>query len=347
MRALKTLLIILLAVVALAAVLGLVGPQHSSVSRTVVIHAKAPMVFAHANSLQHIQDWIPWSRKDTNMEVNYSSEIGELGQKSTWSGNAAVGKGSQEITTLVPDKTVELKLTFIEPIAAGAVANLDLEAMGDSTRATWTYFGENGFFRRIYFMFNDVDKMIGPDFQDGLLQLKALSETDALNLAATDAAKTYRGFRIETVDRPEVTYAGKRDVVKWDKLGTYFAKVFPQSFLAVSKAGVEATGPATALYYKWDTVGQQADVFACVPIQAAPDVKVPGCEIVTVTAGKALMIVYQGTQEKSGLAHEAMDDMMTAQGLHLRSAVVEEYVTGPTQEADTAKWVTNIYYPVE
>ncbi len=347
MRALKTLLIILLAVVALAAVLGLVGPKHSTVSRTVVIHAETPVVFAHTNSLQRMQEWSPWSRKDTNMEVNYSSEVGEVGQTSTWSGSAEVGKGKQEITALVPDKTVDLRINFIQPFAAEATAGLTLESMGDSTKATWTYSGKNNFFSRIYLMFNDVDKMIGPDFQDGLLQLKSLSESDAVNMAAADAAKTYRGFRIETVERPEVTYAGKRDVVKWEKLAAYFEKVFPQSEQAVQKAEVKLAGVPCALIYKWDTLAQQADVFAGLPIKAASDVKVPGCEIVTIPAGKALMIGYTGKLEGTGQAHEAMEDMMKAKGLHLRSAPMEEYVTDPAKEPDTSKWVTNIYYPVE
>lgn len=347
MRALKTLLIILIAVVALAAVLGLVGPKRSTVYRTVVIHAPDSMVYAHANSLQRMQEWSPWNRKDTNMEVIYSGEVGEVGQSSTWNGNAAVGKGKQEITALVPNKTVGLRIDLMEPVAVEATADLDLGAMGDSTRATWTYSGKNGFFNRIYFIFNDVEKMIGPDFQEGLLQLKRLSETDAVNLAAADAAKTYRGYRIESVDRPEVTYAGKRDLVKWGKLDEFLKKVFPQSKQFVEKAGVAVAGPNTGFYYKWDTVSRQADVFAGVPIKAPSDVKVPGCEIVTVPAGKALMIAYTGRPEGTGSAHEAMDDMMAAKGLRLRSAVEEEYMTDPVQEPDTSKWVTNIYYPVE
>lgn len=347
MRALKTLLIILLAVVALAAVLGAVGPKRSTVSRSVMIHAAAPVVYAHTNSLQRMQEWSPWSRKDTNMEVNYSSEVGEVGQTSTWSGNAEVGTGKQEIITLVPGKNVDVRIDFIEPFAAVATAELNLEPMGDSTRATWTFSGENGFFSRIYLMFNDVDEMIGPDFQAGLLQLKTLSETDAVNLAAEDAARTYRGYRIGTVDLPEVTYAGKRDLVMWGALEQFFGNAFQRSRQAVEKAGVELAGANTALFYQWDTVVGQADVFAGVPIKAATDVKVPGCEIVTVQAGKALMIAYQGDGSKSGQAHEAMDEMMAAKGLRLRSAVVEEYVTNPALEPDTAKWVTNIYYPVE
>ncbi|MEO7080711.1 MAG: GyrI-like domain-containing protein [Flavobacteriales bacterium] len=347
MRALKTLLIILVAVIALGAILGLIGPKRSIITRSVMIHASAPMVYAHASSLQRMEEWNPWNRKDANIKLTYSGEIGEVGQSGTWAGNEVVGNGKQAITAMVPDKQVDVQVTFMAPTEQIADLGLELMPMTDSTYATWTFVRENDFFKRIYLVFNDIDTLIGPDLQEGLRRLRSLAELDAIKLAEEDKAKTYRGFRIETVDRPEVTYAGKRDLVKGNGLGAYFSKVFPQSTQAIEKADVEIAGGLTALYYKRDSVTHKTDVFAGAPIAANPDVKVPGCEIVTVPAGKALMIAYKGSPERSEEAHEAIYDMMKAKGLKLRSAIVEEFVTGPSQEPDTAKWVTNIYYPVE
>ena len=347
MRALKTLLIILVAVIALGAILGLLGPKRSTVTRSVVIHAPAPMVYAHASSLQRMEEWNPWTRKDANIKLTYSGENGEVGQNGTWSGNGEVGSGKQAITAMVPDKGVDLNVTFLAPYEQQAELELKLNEMADSTNATWTFVSSNDFFKRIYLVFNDIDTLIGPDLQEGLKQLRSLAELDAIKLAEEDKAKTYRGFRIETVERPEVTYAGKRDMVKWSALDEYFSKVFPQSTGAIEKADVRLAGSLTALFYKRDTLDHKTDVFAGAPIAARSDVKVPGCEIVTVPAGKALMIAYHGSPKKSNEAHEAIYDMMKAKGLELRSAVVEEFVTGAAQEPDTTKWMTNIYYPVE
>ncbi len=347
MRALKTLLIILVAVIVLGAILGLIGPKRSTVTRSVMIHAAAPLVYAHASSLQRMEEWNPWNSKDANIKLTYSGEIGEVGQSSSWIGNETVGSGKQAITAMVPDKHVEVQVTSIPATDQQADLGLELKPMEDSTYVTWTFISENDFFKRIYLMFNDIDTLIGPDLQQGLKQLRSLAELDAIKLAEEDKAKTYRGFRIETVERPEVTYAGKRDVLKGDDLDAYFSKVFPQSTQAIEKADVEIAGGLTALYYRRDSVTHKIDVFAGAPIAASPDVKVPGCEIVTVPAGKALMIVFHGSPEKSEEAHEAIYDMMKAKGLKLRSAVVEEFVTDPSQEADSSKWVSNIYYPVE
>ncbi len=42
-----------------------------------------------------------------------------------------------------------------------------------------------------------------------------------------------------------------------------------------------------------------------------------------------------------------MDGRMKADGVTLNTYVLEEYVNGPAQEPDTAKWVTNVVYLVK
>jgi effector-binding domain-containing protein len=58
-------------------------------------------------------------------------------------------------------------------------------------------------------------------------------------------------------------------------------------------------------------------------------------------------VAYYGNYDQSEKAHDAIGDKMKADGLVLRDAVIEEYVTDPTAEPDTAKWLTNIYYPIK
>ena len=43
-------------------------------------------------------------------------------------------------------------------------------------------------------------------------------------------------------------------------------------------------------------------------------------------------------------AHLAMDKYIKANNLPTQTHVIEEYVTDPMHEKDTAKWLTNIYY---
>lgn len=347
MRALKTLLIILLAVVALVVVLGLFGPRHTVVSRSTVVQAPVEVVYAHAASLQRMDAWSPWLKRDPNIEVNYSAEEGAVGQRSTWAGNADVGKGAQEIIAMEPGERVQVQLEFIEPFEAQATADLSMEAMGDSTRVTWAYGGDNGFFQRIFLVFNDMDAMIGPDFEQGLEQLRALAEQDAADQAAALAARTIRGYVIETIQRPAMTYLGKRQLVKWAQMPAFYGASFQQAAEGAGKSGLPLAGPASALFYAWDEAGQRTDMFAGFPVQAGNGAPVEGLQWAEVPAGTVLMTIHRGDHDKTMEAHQAMDEMVQAKGLEMRAAVIEEYVTDPAQEPDTAKWITHIYYPIK
>lgn len=346
MRALKTLLIILLAVVLLAVILGLVGPKHSHLERDVVIAAPTALVWDHVNTLKKQNDWSPFLAMDPGMKVSYEGTDGEVGSKSSWTGEKS-GKGEQVIAMVDPGKQLGVDLHFIEPFKSEAKGNISLTPAGDSTKVSWSFDSDNGFVSRIFYVFKDMDAMLGPMFADGLAQLQKLCEDDAAKQAEELKGHTFRGFTIETVDRPATTYLGKRQVVKWDKLAAYFGSTFGTASQAASKAGMKLAGAPSGLFFQWDTLAQSADVFAGIPVQAGADAKVEGLQMVEVPAGKALMIAYHGNYDGTEKAHYAMDDMMKANGLELRDAVIEEYVTDPMQEPDTAKWLTNIYYPIK
>jgi effector-binding domain-containing protein len=345
MRALKTLLIILLAVVALAVVLGLSGPKHSEVSRSTVVRAPVSAVYAHVNSLQRMGDWSPWNKRDPAIKISYSGPDGVVGQTSSWSGNDQVGAGEQEITALEPGKKVGVALRFKEPFESAATADLTMEPMGDSTKVTWTFGSENNFISRIFLAFSDMDKMVGPDFAEGLASLKSMAEADAKAMSATKAG--YGGFAMDLVDRPEVVYAGHRAVVPWEGLDAFFNKEFNGAEAAMGKAGIKVGGPATALYYSWDETSKKADLHAGFPVEAVKATELKGMDIVSVPAGKAWMIRYQGNPANTMNAHLSMDSLFKARSMEAATPVVEEYLFNPEQDHDTAQWVTNILYYVK
>lgn len=345
MRALKTLLIILLAVVALAVVLGLMGPEHSEVSRSTVVKAPVSAVYAHVSSLQRMGEWSPWNKRDPAIKISYSGPDGVVGQTSSWSGNDQVGVGEQEITALEPEKKVGVALRFKEPFESAATADLTLEPMGDSTKVTWTFGSENNFISRIFLAFSDMDKMVGPDFAEGLASLKSMAEADAQAMSATKAG--YGGFTMDLVDRPEAVYAGHRAVVPWEGLDAFFGKAFNGAEGSMAKAGLKATGPASGLYYTWDEARKRTDVLAGFPVEATKVADLKGMDIVTVPAGKAWMIRYQGNPANTMNAHLSMDSLFKARSMEMAIPVVEEYLFNPEQDHDTAQWVTNIVYYVK
>ena len=49
-------------------------------------------------------------------------------------------------------------------------------ADGSQTRVTWTMVGPQTFMTKVMGLFTSMDKMVGPDFEKGLQQLKAVAE---------------------------------------------------------------------------------------------------------------------------------------------------------------------------
>ena len=64
-------------------------------------------------------------------------------------------------------------------------------------------------------------------------------------------------------------------------------------------------------------------------------------------AGKAVMARFFGSYEQTGMAHQAADEFIKKNNKQVIGAPWEVYVTDPMVEKDTAKWETDIFYPVQ
>ena len=95
MRALKTILIILLALGALLVVLGFMGPKTTVVERSAVIEASPEVIYPKIASLRTMHSWSPWREMELGQETTYTGTDGEIGAMQSWVGDT-VGTGSLE-----------------------------------------------------------------------------------------------------------------------------------------------------------------------------------------------------------------------------------------------------------
>ncbi len=345
MRALKTILIILLALLALFVILALMGPKTFRVERSTVIAAAPEVVFNRVGKLEEMKNWGPWQAMDKDQVQHIEGTDGTVGAVWKWEGDT-VGKGMQEITAIVPNKSVRTRLTFLEPMKAVNEGTYDLEPLGDSTRITWGLQGENGFLGRVMNLFMDMDAMIGPDFERGLGNLKLLAEADAKAIAEQQA-KMVDGFEVNIVERPALWYLGERKRVKWKDMDAFYSRVLGKAMGITHAAGVQPAAAPSGLFYAWDEDGQEADMMAGIPVPVTATAKLKGMTLVEVPAGKAYVIDHYGPYANTAKAHEAIDKKIKADGATLGPVVIEEYITDPAAEPDTSKWLTRVVYPVK
>lgn len=151
-------------------------PAQFKVTRSAAINATPDVVFAQVNDFQKWGAWSPWDKRDPNMKRTISTPSYGNGAFYQWSGNDDVGEGKMTIADTKPNEDVKIDLEFLKPFAQKSVIDFTFKPDGTKTNVTWTMSGENNFMSKAFGLIMDMDKMIGPDFEKGLAQLKTVAE---------------------------------------------------------------------------------------------------------------------------------------------------------------------------
>jgi hypothetical protein len=176
---LKKVLIAFAIVIAALVVIVALQPADYLLARSTTIKAPAAQVFALVNDFHKWQQWSPWGALDPEMKVTYSGPDDGKGAIYHWTGNKQVGEGRMTITEARPIEFVQIQLDFIQPFASSSITEFTLKAEGEAVHVTWSMRGVNNFMEKAVCLIASMDKMVGPDFEKGLKQLKTLAERPA------------------------------------------------------------------------------------------------------------------------------------------------------------------------
>ena len=87
-----------------------------------------------------------------------------------------MGTGEALVVESVPNQLVRTKLTYTAPFEMSQLAEISLGQKEGGTMVKWSVRGEVGFLFRLMGLFFDCDKMVGGEFEKGLLKLKGIVE---------------------------------------------------------------------------------------------------------------------------------------------------------------------------
>ncbi len=173
---LKKILAVVLVVVLLFAGFVVTRPSEYRIERSVVVHAEPQNVFPSVVMFRRWDQWSPWAKLDPNMKVEFGGPKGGLGSTYSWKGNDKVGEGKMTMTGALKDQVVVIKLDFVKPWEQTADVRFDFEPVPDGTRVTWVMSGKYDFVGKLFAVFMDMDRTVGPDLEKGLAALKQLGE---------------------------------------------------------------------------------------------------------------------------------------------------------------------------
>jgi len=149
-------------------------PAAFLVQRSIVINAPADRVYDYIVEPKEWTRWSVWTRRDPKMDITYSGP--PFGQGARWSWKSATeGSGSMEFTRVEPNRRVEYSLVFAD-FGMRSTGEFRIEPGPAGTRVTWTNAGDVGTNPLKHYLAAAMDHLVGPDFQAGLQNLKALAE---------------------------------------------------------------------------------------------------------------------------------------------------------------------------
>lgn len=175
MKLLKNFALSLATLILILAVGGFILPSHTEVYRSIEIQRETSRVYNVLDNYKEFTLWSPWASKDPDTKYTYSGAVKGVGAKMSWQSDSQdVGSGSQEITEVVPNKLINIKLRFDGQGEADAMYML--ESKEGHTLLTWGFRADHGYNPISRYFGLMFDSMIGPDYEQGLSNLKNLLE---------------------------------------------------------------------------------------------------------------------------------------------------------------------------
>lgn len=165
--------------IVLAVLLALIVMQPSDfrVVRSASIAALPATVFGLVNDFHKWDAWSPWAKLDPNMKTAFEGAAAGQGSVYRWSGNSDAGEGSMTILESNANERIRVNLEFVRPFESRADVEFQFKPDGAGTRVDWTMSGANDFLSKAFCLFmGGMDKMVGPDFEKGLAQMKSAAE---------------------------------------------------------------------------------------------------------------------------------------------------------------------------
>lgn len=154
-------------------------PADFRVERHAQIAASPAIVFGLVNDFHRWNGWSPWDKLDPAMQRTFTGPAAGPGAVYEWLGNNKVGQGRMTILESKPGELLSIRLEFIKPFAATNLTTFRFTSANGGSLVSWEMAGRNGFIGKLFCVFNDMDKMVGADFERGLAQMAALAEAEA------------------------------------------------------------------------------------------------------------------------------------------------------------------------
>jgi hypothetical protein len=170
MKIFKTILIVILILIALPFIIALFVKKEYTMEKEIVINRPEAEVFDYVKHIKNQSEYNVWSMADPNMKTEERGTDGTVGFVHYWNSDE-VGEGEQEITRIVEGDRIEMELRFKRPMEGKGFSFMSTEPVdAGSTKVKWGMSGESSYPWNFMNLFSEAT--MGSAFEDGLKNMK-------------------------------------------------------------------------------------------------------------------------------------------------------------------------------
>ena len=174
----------ILTIAAVAVALMLIGllafaatkPDTFRLQRSIGIDAPRELVFPLINDLRAHESWNPFDAPDPSTTKTHSGATEGTGAVYEWSGKGRAGSGKLSIVRSEPVSRIVMQLDMLAPFKASNEVVFTLAPDNGGTELTWAMQGPVPYPAKIMHTLFNMDRMVGKQFESGLLNLKTITE---------------------------------------------------------------------------------------------------------------------------------------------------------------------------
>ena len=180
----------------------------------------------------------------------------------------------------------------------------------------------------------------------GCLLFAWLSWASCGNQSAEKQAESVKEISIEpeVIQLPAKHYLVLRERLPLDHMDGFFGIEFPILLDKAKAAGIQPTGPISALFYEWNTESGIGEAAVALPVPA--DSELPGYVLVSFPPTRAFTTDLEGPYTGLNAIYYGLEAQFKLQGLTIGLPTIEEYIRGPLDSVAEASFLTRVIYPI-
>jgi len=148
----------------------------------------------------------------------------------------------------------------------------------------------------------------------------------------------------EVIQLPERHYLVLRERLPLNHMDGFFGIESPILLEKAKIAGIESTGPISALFYEWNTENGIGEAAVALPVTAGS--QLPGYVLVTLPSMQAFATNMKGSYVRLNAIYYGLEAQFKLQNLRIGLPTIEEYIRGPLDSVPESNFLTRIIYPI-